>query len=251
VSYITDAGGDTGYADALTVTGDAVLDQSENTYDAAGNVILVTTRQRFHDETGTGGLGSPASGVKARVSYVANYYDNGGRLTDTVDVGTNGGSSYTRPSSVPSRSDTALVTSYGYNAAGLVETTTDPRGIVSKQYYDNLGQTIKTIQAYVDGTPSNADDKTTEYTYDGDGNMLTLKAWLTGGAYQKTEWVYGVTPSQGSDLYSNDLVAAVKFPDKSTGDPSTSEQETFDRLLASKSGIQVDADAVWVWGVFA
>src|SRR5262249_12626261 len=152
----------------------------------------------------------------------------GDRLTDSVDVGTNGGSSYTRPSSVPSRSDSVLVQSQAYNAAGWVETTTDPRGIVGKTYYDNLAQVTKTIEAYVDGTPSNADDKTTEYTYDGDGNMLTLQADLTGGAYQKTQWVYGVTGgSGGSDIYSNDIVSAVKYPDKSTGSPSTSEQETY------------------------
>src|SRR5437667_125891 len=81
---------------------------------------LTTTRQRFHDETATGTLGNPTTGPKARVSYVASYYDAGNRLTDTVDVGTNGGSAYTRPGSVSSRSDTALVVSYGYDSAGRV-----------------------------------------------------------------------------------------------------------------------------------
>src|SRR5262249_36652237 len=57
---------------------------------------------------------------------------------------------------------------------------------------------------------------------------LTLQADLTGGAYQKTQWVYGVTGGAGgSDIYSNDIVSAVKYPDKSTGNPSTSEQETY------------------------
>ena len=54
---------------------------------------------------------------KARVSYNAFYYDNASRLTASVDVGTNGGSSYARPGSAPSRSDTVLVSSYGYDDA--------------------------------------------------------------------------------------------------------------------------------------
>jgi hypothetical protein len=106
-------------------------------------------------------------------------------------------------------SDTTLIVSYLYNDAGWVETVTDPRGIAGKSFYDNLGQVTRTIEAYVDGTPSNSDDKNTEYSYDGSGNLLTLKALLAGGTYQKTEWVYGVTTGTGSDLNSNDLLSAV------------------------------------------
>src|SRR5262245_62686070 len=84
---------------------------------------------------------------KARVSYVANYYDLADRRTDTANVGTNAGTAYTRPGSVPSRSDTVLVSSQAYNSAGWVATTTDPRGIVNDVFYDNLGRTTKTIEA--------------------------------------------------------------------------------------------------------
>src|SRR5207248_2943666 len=54
-----------------------------------------------------------------------------------------------------------------------------------------------------------------------------LQADLPGGAYQKTQWVYGVTTSGGSDVNSNELLAAVRYPDLSTGSPSTSLQETY------------------------
>lgn len=57
--------------------------------------------------------------------------------------------------------------------------------------------------------------------------MTSLKVHLAGGAYQTTEWVYGVSTSTGSHVTSNDLLAAMKYPDKSTGDPSSSEQETY------------------------
>ena len=58
-SYVTDGGGDTTYSDAGNVTGDAVLSQSELTYDIGGRTLKMTNRERFHDETGTGALGTP------------------------------------------------------------------------------------------------------------------------------------------------------------------------------------------------
>src|SRR5262249_9795979 len=67
----------------------------------------------------------------ARVSYTGNYYDApSGRLTATVDVGTNGGTAWARPGSVPSRSDTVLVTSYSYaaDAVQTVRLTGSPTG---------------------------------------------------------------------------------------------------------------------------
>jgi YD repeat-containing protein len=226
-SFTTDGGGDSSWSDADDVSGDLVLTQSEVQYDSNGNPILVITRDRFHDETATGELGNPTTAPKARVSYSASYHDKADRLTASVDVGSNGGTAWTRPSSVPARSDTTLVVSHEYNSAGWIEATTDPRGIVSKTFYDNLGRTTKTIEAYTDGVPSNSDDKTTEFSYDGSGNLLTLKALLAGGAYQQTQFVYGVTTAAGSDLNSNDLLAATKYPDKTTGNPSDSEKESY------------------------
>jgi hypothetical protein len=49
---------------------------------------------------------------------MTNYYDAADRPTDSVNIGTNGGSSYTRPGTVPARSDTVLVTQTKYNSAG-------------------------------------------------------------------------------------------------------------------------------------
>lgn len=226
-SYATDGGGDTAWADADDVTGDVVLEQLETQYDANSNPIFVTSRQRFHDEPTTGALVDPATAPKARASYAASYYDLADRHTATVNVGTNGGTPYTRPGTVPARSDTTLVVSYVYNTAGWVESMTDPRGIIDKIFYDNLGRTTKTIEAYVDGTPDTNSDRTTEFTYDGSGHARTLKAHLTGGAYQRTEFVYGVTTAGGSGVNSNDLLAEVRHPDKSTGDPSTTEKDIF------------------------
>jgi RHS repeat-associated protein len=221
-AYTTDGGGDTGYADADDVTGDMVLSQSESTYDADGNVLLSVQRDRAHTATGTGAL---ATDVRARSSYSAMYYDGANRPVASVNVGTNGGTAYTRPSTLPSRSDTVLVTTMEYDAAGRTFKTLDPKALESRTYYDALGRTTKTIENYVDGTPSNADDKTTEYAYNGVG-MTSLTAKLAGGAFQTTQWIYGVTTTAGNGIDSNDIVSATHWPDASTGAASSGQADT-------------------------
>src|SRR5262249_48846100 len=71
-AFTTDGGGDSSWSDAGNVTGDIVLTQTENQYDASGLVLLTISRDRFHDETATGALGDPSTSPKARDSYVAN-----------------------------------------------------------------------------------------------------------------------------------------------------------------------------------
>ena len=227
VEYITNGANGTTWAEATSVGSDIVLEQTETTYDADGNVILTTTRERFHNETATGPLANATTSPHARVSYEAEYYDAAGREIASVNVGTNGGTAYTRPTSVPSPSNTVLVTSTTYNSAGLAASVTDPMGLVTMTYYDALGRTTKTIQDYTNGTPTNETNKTTEYTYDGDGNQLTVQADEPGGAFQRTQYVYGVSTSTGSTISSNDILAAVEYPDPTTGLPSTSSEETY------------------------
>jgi RHS repeat-associated protein len=335
--YLNDANGDAlpgqnnNWNNAGTVsTSNNVLEQDEKTYDSDGNVIFTVTRQRNHDETTGGPLGNETTTPKSRVYFLADYFDAANRLTTEVNVGTNGGATYTRPSTPDSRSDIVLRTdtSYAgdnvqqvtltgnptggtftltfngqttsaiaYNAsassvqsalqslssigtgnalvaplagggwtarfsgslagsvqpgitgngsgltggtnpsvaitvtslggdAGRVQQVTDQRGIIGKTDYDYLGRTVRTIEAFSAFAPSNSLDKTTEFTYDGMNHPLTLQADLTGGAYEQTNNVYGVTTSGGSGLNSNDILSAVQYPDKTTGNPSSSQQES-------------------------
>jgi RHS repeat-associated protein len=227
IEFTTDGAGGSTWANAGSVTGDNVLDQVENTYDAASNVILVTTRQRFDNETATGSLGNATNSPKARVSYIASWYDAGNRPTATAHVGTNGGSAYSRPSTAPASSDTVLVNTLTYNGAGWQDTSTDPRGIVHKDFYDNLARVIKSVDAYTGGNVSATSDKTTEMTYDGDNNLVTVQADQPGGGAEVTKYLLGVTTSAGSDVNSNDFASATQLPDPTTGQPSSSQQENY------------------------
>jgi RHS repeat-associated protein len=237
---LTDGQGDASWSDATQVTAsNHVLSQTLTQYDGDGNPILVTTKDRFHDETAGGDLGSPATVPDARMSFAASYYDAANRLVATVNAGTNGGTPWGRPAAVPPRSDTLLVTTNVYDAAGYVQDVTDPRGLITHTLYDNLGRTTATTENYSPGDLNpNASNRTTEYTYDGDNHVLTQKADLPGGAFQTTQNVYGVSTSTGSDLNSNDLLAALNHPDPVTGQPSAAYQDryTYNAVGERKAG---------------
>ena len=129
-TYQTDGAGGTGYAAASSVASDDVLTQTLNTYDANGNLVETVESDRFDSATGTGALGTPTTGVSARVYYTGYYYDLAGRLIASVDVGTNGGTAWTMPGSVPSRSSTVLVTSTSYSTDAVqdIALTGSPTG---------------------------------------------------------------------------------------------------------------------------
>ena len=216
----------TDWADAGTTANDVVIEQTLNTYDHDGSLVQTEDEQRFDNDatTSTGDLGSPSFGISARDYFTDYYYDAAGRLTDAVNIGTNGGAGWSRPSAVPADSDTVLVNHTDYNSAGWVLDTVDPRGIMAATFYDMLGRTIKTIAAW-DGTqtatPTNDTNRSTTYTYDGDGNVLTQAAVMPSGTNsQTTAYLYGTTSTSG--VYSNDLLAKVEYPDPSTGAASTS-----------------------------
>jgi len=122
------------------------------------------------------------------------------------------------------RSVTVLVTDYGYNAAGWVESVTDPKGLVNKTFHDLLGRTTKTIENYDDGVVSDSNDKTVEYSYHSSGQMKMLKAYLTSApTSETTEWVYGIT----SPIVSNDILKEMRYPDPSSGSASSTEKDAY------------------------
>jgi RHS repeat-associated protein len=214
------------WTNAGSTTNDVVIEQTLKTYDAASNLIETVDKQRFDNDStsSTGDLGGPSSGINSRNYYAASYYDADNRQTDSVNVGTNAGSSWTRPSTVPTGSDTVLVTHIDYDLAGRILDTVDPRGIKAATFYDLLGRPKETISAW-DGTgspsPATSSNQITVYTYDGDGNVLTQTAVMPSGTNnQTTAYLYGT--SSTSAVFSNDLLAKTEYPDLSTGSASTS-----------------------------
>lgn len=252
VTYFSDGGGDAAaadpYAAALNVTGDNVLEQSEKTYDGAGNVLLSTLRQRHHDETATGDL--TTSGTKARSSYTAYFYDGANRLTDVLEVGTNGGSAYTRPSTPPATSTaTGLLTHYAYdisdsNYAGLwAVAVTDPKGIVSRSYSDIGGRTIWTIESYNPSSTASDTNRRTNYTYNSAGQVTSMRAYTSATAYQETQYIYGVgsgSLGNGSQIWTNDLLYSIEYPSTSTGLASSSIRELYSYDAEGKTTLFID-----------
>lgn len=213
---------ETSYGDAGTVTGDTILEQTESAYDDASNVIQSTNRQRYHNAaaTETGALNGPGGPApKARVTYTAHWQDALGREIATANYGTNGGSALSRPSTVPARSDTVLVTSTEYNARGEPFKTIDPAGKEDRIEFDDAARRTKLIENYVDGNPATGDpdeDRTTEWTYTPDGAQKTITAVNADTGDQTTTYVYGTTLSD-SDVARSDLLRAEVYPDSASG----------------------------------
>jgi YD repeat-containing protein len=233
--WLSDGGGDEApsqpgnWDEARDVNEDVVLEQTETAYDANSNPTRVTTRQRFHDATESGELGTPGSlspVAKARVSYAGMYYDAADRLTAVADIGTNAGSTDTSVlNSLPGRSDTVLVNSYAYDVAGRVLEETNPRGIRTRHGYDLLGRTKTLTEDYDGSSSTTALNRTTWYTFTGLDDVLTMTADMPGSTPdQTTRYEFGVTTGGGSTVNSNDLLREVRYPTEAApnaGTPST------------------------------
>ena len=211
------------YASASVVTNDTVMRQEEFTYDAASNVIRQTTRERFHNATGTGELQTPSTEPKARVSYVALYPDALGREQASADYGTNAAAAFSRPATIPARSDTVLVNSTAYNTAGEAYQTTDPKGGVTESIFDHAGRLTQKVEDKGVGTLN----RETQYAYNADGRLQTLTAKNSVTGDQLTKYIYGTTLTE-SAMASNDLLRAVIYPDSTDTDPSGTDQVKFE-----------------------
>lgn len=234
-----------------STSGSIVLHQLDLTYDRAGNVIQTAARDRFDDASSslTGPLGTTTSGVPARVSFTATYYDYANRPIFFIDAGTNGGAPFVRLPNVNDYAKPTQRSSFGYDDAGHVSDVVDQRLVFTHRTYDALGR-VASVALNATGQAPGADhDVTTRYTYDGSDHVVTVTAVQPKGLpSQTTRFVYGVrTPS--STVASNDALAEIDYPDPVTGQPSAAEREVFtvnafgDRLTAKDRNGTVHAYA--------
>lgn len=217
------------YADASSLTNDTLLEQVEPTYDDASNLVQTITRERYHSATGTGSLTSPSgTEPKARVTYAAAWHDGRRRTIATADYGTNGGSALSRPATVPSRSDSVLVTTAEFNSRGEAYKTTDPAATVTYAEFDDAGRRTKLVENYRQTSSSSSsssgsgcaasDDmnRTTQFTYTAEGTVQTLTAVNATTGNQVTTYTYGTTLVNSAVATSN-LLRQVQYPDSAGG----------------------------------
>ncbi|MDQ7014625.1 MAG: RHS repeat-associated core domain-containing protein [Planctomycetota bacterium] len=225
-----------------SVAGDKVATESQTAYEAdTGRVLMSVSIERDHDDYGSGQtsgeLDSNADGdallvtaadLSGRARITAMWYDDLGRVVDTVRYGTNGGANFDRdPLTVPARSDTALRTTITYNDDGTRLEVEDPAGTKTRWEYDDARRVIATISNYVNGTPSSAtgdDDNIVRQVYT-DGLQTKLWVDLDGDNVEDTDdqvttYTYGVTTTDtpgASSAHSGRLLRQVNYPDSTLG----------------------------------
>lgn len=189
ITSLTDGGGDTGWTNAVDVLGDTVWQQMEYAYDPVSQVTGIVTRDRFHNQSGTGALEGPTStnNLKARVSYLGFDYDDAGRTTDAFDYGTD-------------LLNTPIHTTYFFDDANRAVVITDPNGNQSRSAWDILGRTAAVTAAYNSGI-----DLTTSYGYDSTGRLTAVTEpgnRTTGYSYDEPGRSMTVsTPASASTIY--------------------------------------------------
>lgn len=89
------------------------------------------------------------------------------------------------------------------------------------------GRLIKKIEAYTTGLVTDHDNRTTAFEYNGLDQMLRYRAYYGQSVddYQLTQYVYGVTPADGSMLASNDLLRVVIHPALDPNQPGPLQQD--------------------------
>ncbi len=193
--------------------GDTVVEQGERTFDAAGNLILETAWQRFHDATGTGPLNGPSGNQpRARCTYLARWHDAIGRETAAADYGTHGGAAFIRPEVPPTTSETVLVTRTIHASSGETAAIISTDGTENRWTRDALGRGIETVENFKkDAAPAEDVNRTVRFGYHPSGNLetLTLVNDVTGD--QTTRWIYGTT-LEDSAIATGHLLRAKVYP---------------------------------------
>jgi hypothetical protein len=121
--------------------------------------------------------------------------------------------------------------------AGSIAATTDPAGLVTRTYSDALGRPVQTVEDFTDGAITDDSNKTNSFTYNSVGRT-SLTAYLTGGAFEMTAWIFGVTTGTSSAIDSNDIVAATEFPDPTTGEASSSQWQVLEEKVGSVTTVR-------------
>jgi YD repeat-containing protein len=172
-------------------------------YDGNGNAVLVATTQEVIDATDD--TTNPAD-IPSRTTYVATDYDAANRPIWTSNLGTNnpipvGSTTYTPSVNPP---DDGLTTTFQYDSGGVLNLTTDPRGVETFTVNNALGLPTTTIAGYTDGTPTPTSNLTTGYGY----NALNQ---ITSTTYDVSVNVSNGTTTQTTQTTTYNLLSWHRF----------------------------------------
>ncbi len=253
-SYLCYEIGETGYSAASGVSGDVVIEQSENIYDKAGNLLISKSFERFHDAplSGTGDLTT----ANSRRSIGCRWYDILGRLTVDGNYGDNGGADInTRADPVPDgTSATALVTTYAVCDSEDDLTSSKERwqylkkvnGVIRGSTVDTLGRQKRKWTREREPLGQPAKYKVQDFTFDALGHVVTKTLYQDDlpattqlppegdpSNPSTTAFDWGVTRDYVNGNWNENLISStallygIRRPDPGTGNPSTSYARKF------------------------
>ena len=240
------------YADALTLTNDAVIEQNDYYLDKGGRTRIVTNWKEPSTFT------NPYRGLPEENHWdhnaVVYYYDAADRLVDSLNFGRDGSENGTTSSDrfvwaqytyayidgnhngTPDVLDHAqdydpglsnptsqtsyqwIYTGYSYDAAGRPQFVTDNAGHKTETLYDFAGRTTATVENYtgtgaVTETTAGDTNRTTQYVYDNWGRLSKQIALNPKGSGN------GVEQQTTQYVYGSDVdrswVTATLYPDSS------------------------------------
>ena len=196
-----------GTDDPSSVVNNEVMIQLESQFNAIGQLLASTTRDRYHDAATTvGALDEPANQSLARTTHSAQWYDGAGRQIASADYGTNDGNPLVRPATVPTASETVLVSRTALDQLGQAIDSIDPAGRVTRTEYDGLGRMTKATSNF-----GGVEAEVTQKVYNDVGQVIQLIAENSTGN-QATVYDYGVTLAE-SEVANGDAIRSVTHAD--------------------------------------
>ena len=179
----TDANGNTATSaydllNRLTAQTDALSGVTSFTYDPVGNQIAATDANSHTTTTVYDALNRPVSVTDPNGNTTSSNYDPVGNLLATTNaLGHTTTFAYDALNrqvgvSDPLGNSTAL----GFDPVGNRTSMSDATGVVTRYEYDGLNRLTAVVEHFVSGaTPDHQTNVRTEYTYDANGNRLTIQ----------------------------------------------------------------------------
>ena len=214
-TYSEAVGGENGLS-----ANDAIYEQTDCTYDPAGELTLTTSHQCYDDQDtigalpGTPGRATPPTGTTASAARLPRPIMALHAPSDR--------SVYDRPAAVPAWNDNpdgVLVSATVYDDATGDVAATDNAGRVTETSYDAAGRVLETIENDVAGDTTDADaNVTTSYNYAAGQQLATMTVATNGAPSQTTQYIYGTDVSDNGavaspEIHDNDLLWAVIYAD--------------------------------------